>query len=228
VSEVSLAVEPREGVGKGVARKLRAAGRIPAIVYGQGKEGVKVSLDPTLLERLLQVSHAGMNTLIDLEAQGELAGRTVIVKELQRDPVYGGATHADFYEVNIDERIRVAVPIHLTGNAVGVTMGGLVDHGLREIELDCLPRAIPDEILVDVSHLEQGMSIHVGELDLPPDVECHTPAEVSVVSVVAPKAEEEPEVAELEEGELVEGEEPSEDAAEGDAAPAREERESSD
>ena len=212
MGESSIAVEVRDeqARGKGVARKLRAAGRIPGIVYGPGRDSVSISIDPTSLEQLIETSHAGVNTLIDLSGASEVSGWTVLVKELQREPVHGGLLHVDFYEVDLSSRIRVSVPIHLTGTAVGVTMGGLIDHALRALELDCLPDAIPDEILVDVAHLEQGHSIHVADLELPEDVELYSQRDLPVVSVVAPKAEEEPvEVEEV----VVEGEEPPPDEA---------------
>jgi large subunit ribosomal protein L25 len=145
------------------------------------------------------------------------------VKELQREPVRGDLLHADLFEIDQTATIRVSVPIHLTGTAPGVTMGGLIDHSLRVVELDCLPRAIPDEVVIDVAALEIGDSIHVSDLELPEGVELHTAAELSVVSVVAPKVEEEPVVEELLEGEAAEGEAAEGEGAEGEgAAPAAE------
>jgi large subunit ribosomal protein L25 len=194
VADISLAVEVREDQarGKGAARKMRAAGRIPGIVYGPGRTTVSISVDPLPLERMIETSHAGLNTLIDLAGASEVAGWTVLVKDLQREPVHGTLMHVDFYEVNLTSRITVSVPIRLTGTSVGVTMGGLLDHALRALELDCLPDAIPDEISVDVTELEQGHSIHVVDLALPAGVELHSQGDLPVVSVVAPKAEEEP------------------------------------
>ena len=200
-----MAVELRgeQERGKGVARRLRVAGRIPGVVYGPGRETVSISLDPVELDRVIKTSHAGVNTLIDLTGPSELEGRTVLAKALQRHPVYGHLMHADFYELDLNARIRVSVPIHLRGTAVGVTMGGLLDHALRELELDCHPTAIPDEILVDVSELEQGQSIHVADVKLPEEVELYSHGDLPVVSVVAPKIEEE--VVEAEEA-VAEGE----------------------
>lgn len=190
MSDVSLAVELRQGTGKGVARQLRRDGRIPGVVYGTRLAALSIHLDPRALDRLIQTSHAGINTLIALQGPSELAGKTVLVKELQREPVRGSLLHADLYEVDADARVRVSVPVHLSGTAHGVTMGGLLDHALREIEVDCLARAIPDEVVVDVSALDIGDSIHVEELVLPEGVELHTQADLPVVSVVAPRIEE--------------------------------------
>jgi large subunit ribosomal protein L25 len=221
MSETSLAVEIREGRGKGTARQLRRAERIPGIVYGSGFASVSVSLDPDKLEQLILKSHAGINTLIDLMGASEVAGKTVLVKELQRDPVRGGLLHADLFEVDPNARIRVSVPIHLEGIAHGVTMGGLIDHSLRTLELDCLPRAIPDDVVVDVSALDVGDTVHVSDIALPEGVELHTPSDLSVVSVVAPVAEEEPVTDEAIEGEAAEGAEAAaagQDAGEGAAS----------
>ncbi len=189
-----MAVEVRgeQERGKGVSRRLRAAGRIPGVVYGPGRETVSITLDPVELDRVIKTSHGGINTLIDLTGPSEVQGRTVLAKALQRHPVYGTLMHADFYELDLTARVRVSVPIHLEGIAVGVTMGGLIDHALRELELDCDPTAIPDEIIVDVSELEQGQSIHVADVELPEGVELHSQGDLPVVSVVAPKIEEEP------------------------------------
>lgn len=196
MSETSLAVEFREATGKGAARRLRRDGRIPGVVYGAEIDSVPISIDPAALDRLIRTSHAGVNTLIDLEGATQVAGKTVLVKELQREPVRGALMHADLFEVNVTETVRVSIPVHLHGTPHGVTMGGLLDHALREIEIDCLPRAIPDEVVVDVAALDVGDSIHVSDLDLPEGVELHTAADLSVVSVVAPRVEEEPSVEE--------------------------------
>lgn len=191
MAENALQVELRDGVGKGVARKLRAAGRMPAVCYGHGESTVTVSVDPTALRRLLERSDAGMNTLINLKGAG-VDGRMVLVREIQRDPVRGLYLHADFYSVNVEETVEVSVPLHIVGRAAGVELGGILDHQLREIELECLPLAIPKELEVDVSNLELGDSLHVRDIPLPEGVTLKSDPNLSVVSVVAPsKAEEE-------------------------------------
>ena len=214
----ALVAETREATGKGVARKLRADGRIPAVVYGREAETKAISIDPSALNRLLQRSGAGMNTLIELSVDD--TPRTVLVKELQRDPVRGRPLHADFYLIELDKTVEVSVPINLVGRAPGVEEGGILDHPLREIELECLPQAIPEGIDVDVSALDVGDSIHVRDLTLPQGVSVQTDENQAVASVVAPAVVEEPVVEELEEGEEAvaegeEGEEASADAAEG-------------
>jgi large subunit ribosomal protein L25 len=214
VSENQIAVEPREGTGKGVARKLRAEGRIPGVYYGGGAEPRSIHLDARALDRLLTASSAGMNTLIDLVGAG-LGGKQVLVKELQRDPVKGTLVHADFFAIDLAKAIQVSVPLHVVGNAAGLLMGGIIDHALREVELECLPGAIPEEIPVDVTPLEIGMSLHVRDIPLPGGVTLISDPDLSVVSCAAPAAAEEA---------PVEGEEAAEEeAAEGAEEPKAEE-----
>ena len=201
----ALQVEARDAVGKGVARKLRAAGRIPAVCYGKGRVSVGLALDPIALRKLLHASDAGMNTIISLEGGGSVDGTMVLVKELQRDPVRGAYLHADFYTVDLEQRVEVSVPVHITGKAIGVEAGGVLDQALREIELSCLPLAIPKELMADVTNPELGQSLHVSDIPLPQGVELKSDPMLSVVSVVAPmKEEEEPEPEEgAEEGDEV-------------------------
>lgn len=218
----SLTVAVREGSGKGVARKLRAAGRIPGVCYGPQLDTVTVQIDPQALERVLAKSGAGMNTLIDLQVEGGgvFDGRTVLVKDLQREPIYGVPLHADLYAVDLTQTIVVQVPVHITGIAHGVRVSfGILDHQLREIELECLPTAIPSEIVVDVTDLELNHSLHIRDIALPEGVELRDDPDLSVVSVVMPAAAEE--AAATEE---VEGEEGAEPAAGEEAASEGEER----
>jgi large subunit ribosomal protein L25 len=215
VAEFSIALESREETGKSPNRKLRARGRVPGVVYGTGKEPVSVSFDPNALESKIKASHAGMNTLFDLEGDAAVANRTVMVKELQREPVRGAVLHADFFEIDLTERLHVSVPIHLVGSSPGLLEGGVIEHSLRELELACLPNAIPDEVTADVSGLELGHSLHVADISLPEGVELVSDGELSVVSVLLPRAVETE--TPVEEGEGAEGEEGAE-AAEGEEA----------
>ncbi len=216
----TIPVEVREHAGKGVARKLRAVGRIPAVLYGQGHDPVSLTLEPRALERLLRSE--GHNALFELEGGDAVEGRTVLVKATQRHPVRGELMHADLFEIDVQKMITVSVAIHLVGTPVGVSLDeGLVEHTLREVELDCLPRAIPDSIDLDVTDLHLGDTLHVSDLPSLEGVEVRTQAELAVVSVVAPKVEEEPVVEELAEGEVApegegEGEGEGEDAKAGD------------
>ena len=217
MAENVLKVEVREGSGKGVARKLRAAGRIPGILYGRAKDSVPLTLDPLVLERAIQKSEAGVNTLFDLEMEGAEAGaRVVLVKDLQREPGAGFLLHADLYEVDLTQTVEVEIPIHLIGTPTGVSLeGGIMDHAHRELRIECLPRAIPDELTLDVSALAIGDSLHVSDIAIPEGVELRDDPDISVVIVAAPRKEEEEvpaEAAEGEEGAVAEGEEPKEGA----------------
>ncbi len=211
MAENELGVEVREGTGKGPARRLRAAGRIPAVCYGRGATSLGISLDPSDLDSLLRASTAGMNTLIALQMEGggQFHGKPMLVKELQRNPISGRILHADLYAVNLEETIQLSVPIHLEGAAEGVKAGGILDQTLREIELECMPQAIPEEVRLDVSELMIGQSLHVRDVLLPKGVTLLSDLDLAVVSVGTPTVVEEPE-AEVAEGELV---------AEGEAAP---------
>jgi len=189
VSETALVVEARAGLGKGAARKLRAAGKIPAVLYGRGRESLSLALDPRALDRILRAS--GANTLLDLSVEGhpEVKDTVALVKQLQRDPLRGSIVHADLYAVDLTRAVRVEVPVHLVGKARGLDFGGILEHTLRELELECLPRAIPDAIEVDVTHLEVGEAIHVRELALPEGVTMVTDADLAVVAVTVPQVE---------------------------------------
>jgi large subunit ribosomal protein L25 len=219
VAENVLSAETRSGSGKGFNRKLRVAGRIPAVVYGKGRDAQPVTLDPKALDTLLHQSGAGLNTLIDLSVAGRTD--TVLVKELQRHPVHGAFLHVDFYRVDLTQKITVSIPIHFVGKAKGVEFGGILDHPLRELEVECLPRAIPEFVEVDVSALEVGDSIHVSDLRLPEGVEVKTEGTLPVASVVLPAAEVEATPVEtIVEGEVAEGAEAAA-AAPAEGAPAK-------
>jgi large subunit ribosomal protein L25 len=192
VADYQLAIELRTQKGKGAARKLRARGRIPGVFYSGAAVAVPVELDPHSLEDVFSTSAAGMNTLIDLAGGGDLHGKLVLVKDVQRDPVRGTLLHADFYGVDVKKAIQVKVPIRLTGVPVGVALhDGILDHALRELELSCLPQAIPQEVVADVSALDIGNSLHVRDLTLPEGVELESDPDLPVVSVVPPRVEEE-------------------------------------
>ncbi len=224
MAENALSAQVRESAGKGVGRKLRAAGRIPAVLYGRGKPSVSLSLDPRLLDKLLATSEAGINTLIDLAVDGrtDLSGKVVLVKELQRHPVKGSLVHADLYEVDLTQTIEVSVPLHVVGTPRGVALdGGILDQALRELEIECLPRAIPDQIDVDVSDLGIGDSLHVRDIKLPEGVVLKSDPELSVLSVVAPQAEPTPEVVAAEAAAVAEGAPPAEGAEGAAATPAK-------
>ena len=192
MSENALQVQAREGTGKGVARKLRSAGRIPAVLYGRGRETVPIALDPRALERILRAG--GLNTLLDVtvEQRSDLGTTVALVKELQRDPLRGVITHVDLYQVDLTRAIEVDVPVHLVGKPKGIEEGGVLDHILREVRIECLPRAIPESIELDVSEMGINDTLHVSDLKLPPAVRLITDPELGVAHVAVPAAEEAP------------------------------------
>lgn len=187
MGDVQFAVEARETTGKGTNRRLRQQGLVPGVVYGGGRPATPIAFDVAKFERLLATSHGGVNTIIDLSGPSSVAGKTVIAKELQREAVRGRITHVDFYEVDLTTKIEVEVPIHLVGTPVGVVNGGVLDQQLRELELLCLPNAIPDSIEVDVSALDLGDNLHVRDLVVPEGVEVESDAELTVATVLIPR-----------------------------------------
>jgi len=224
VGDNAINVELRQEAGKGVARKLRAAGRIPGVCYRRNAESAAISLDPLVLEMLIRKASLGVNTLFDLKVAGggDFDGRQVLVKDIQRDPVSGRFLHADLYAVDLAQKIHVSIPIHLTGTAAGVTLGGILDHALRDLQIECLPDAIPEEFSVDVSELEVGQSIHVRDLSIPDGVELLGDINLSIVSVVAPAAAEEEAVVEEELEEGAEAPTEGDEGAAPDASAAKE------
>jgi len=225
MAEAALEAEVRENAGKGVARKLRAAGRIPAVVYGYETEVQSLSVDGKALMDLLEGSDAGINTLIALKVGGAKGSTTVMVRELQRDPLSGKAIHADLCAIDATNTIQVSVPVNLTGVSIGVRdSGGVLDHMMREVEVTCLPNAIPEHLELDISSLEIGDMLHVSDITLPDGATLVTDEGVGIATVHAPRAEEEVVVEEVE-GEEVEGEEgaPAEGEAEAEAEKSTEE-----
>jgi large subunit ribosomal protein L25 len=191
--EATLEAVKREGRGKNEANRLRASGRIPAVVYGTRKEGnapegVAVAVDPKSVLRILH-SDTGANTLITLKLDG--GESRVMVKEYQLDPVTHSLLHADFYQLALDRAIVVPVPILLKGEPKGVKLqGGIVDFVSREIEVECLPTEIPEHIDVDITDLALNESIRVRDLAVGPNWKPITEPETMIVHVVTIKAEE--------------------------------------
>jgi large subunit ribosomal protein L25 len=198
--EATLEAVKRETRGKNEARRLRAAGKIPAVIYGAQKEGegtndLPVAVDPKPLLRILH-SSSGLNTLINLKIDGEGESR-VLVKEFLLDPITHNMLHADFVRVNMDRRITVTVPVVVKGDARGVKVeGGVLELLHREIEIETLPGDIPNAIEIDVANLGLNDAVHVrdvaqGQRWLPV-----SDADMMVVHVIMPRAVAEPAAAE--------------------------------
>lgn len=228
-----ITATPRSDTGKGAARSHRRGGRVPGILYGHGEESISLSVDANELSRLVNAISIE-NTLVDLELEGTKQPYKVLIRELQTHPFKSDVLHIDFFHIAMDEKITVDVPLALVGVPEGVkNKGGVVDHQLREIQVSCLPSDIPEQFEVDISALDIGDSIHVGELEVG-DIEILVDPDRSVVNVLAPtvivEEEEEEELEEeMEEPEVIgrvreEGEEGAE-APEGSAEAEGEEKE---
>ena len=191
--DATLQAEKREGRGKNEARRLRASGKIPAVVYGTDKDkATEIAVDPRVLLRILH-SESGVNTLIGLEGAGLATGGKVLVKEYQLDPIDHRLLHADFYAVAMDKKLEVTIPIVLKGEPKGVKQqGGIVDFVNREIEVECLPADIPEHIDVDITELMLHQGIRVRDLPKSDKWSPVSEPEMMIVHVVTVKAEEAP------------------------------------
>ena len=194
----------REHFGKSGCKQVRKAGSVPGIVYKSGKKGVSVQVEKRDLWKALH-TEAGENAIINMDITGDekKLKKTVIVQEIQVDPVSDEVVHVDFHEISLKEKLKVNVPVVAKGEAVGVREEeGVLTQVLWEIEIECLPTAIPEHIIVHVDNLHVGDAIHIKDVEFPTDVHVLEDPEKVVVSVHIPKVEEEeePEVSE-EEGE---------------------------
>lgn len=186
MKEITFKVSARKEAGKEKAKKLRAQGMLPGVVYGEGG-AVPIVFNAHEFEVLWHAAR-GENVLINLEIQnGGVETKKSLVREIQREPVWGKILHVDFQHISLTKKITVKVPVHLVGTAVGVKdTGGILQHTFRELEVSCLPTEIPQHIDVDVTNLKIGDSIHVRDLKLSPGIQILVDGDLSVVSVVPP------------------------------------------
>lgn len=223
MAEVKLPAERRTEVGKGAARRTRAAGRVPGIVYGKGMEPVAVDVSRRELVTAFH-SDAGMNTLLDIELEGKTT--LALARELQRDPIKGTLLHVDFVKIDAKEAVEVEVPVHMIGEAPGQKEGGVLENPLFQLHVRCLPLEVPESIEVDISSLNIGDALRVQDITTDDKFEILNDPEAAVVAIAAPVSEEELEAMEAAAGgpamegvEAPEGEEvPAAEAAEGEAA----------
>nr|MBN2278850.1 50S ribosomal protein L25 [candidate division Zixibacteria bacterium] len=214
MDEIRLSAEKRIGTGKGTSRQLRMKGFIPGVLYGPEVEPFSLSLNNKELAALMRTGNSSRK-LIDLLVNGENDSRKVIIRDLQRDPVSGDFKHVDLYQVSMKKKLTVPVRIHLIGTPEGVKLGGILQHIIREIEVECLPTDIPDRIDLDVSSLMIGDVIHVSELSLE-KVEILDNPKRTIVTVVPPTVIKTAAETAAEAG-VVEGEEVAEGEGEGTA-----------
>lgn len=191
MERMSLAALPRLEIGKNAVKRVRHAGRVPAVLYGRGRAPVALSVDRKALMSALH-TEAGRNVLIDLQVQndGGQTVDTVMIAEIQHDHLRREVLHLDLHQISLTEEVEARVRVVLTGTPEGVTAsGGILEQHLREVEVRCLPTAIPEHIAVDVQGLRLGASLHVSDLPPTEGVEILTPAEEVIAAVVAPEEE---------------------------------------
>ncbi|GEL73568.1 50S ribosomal protein L25/general stress protein Ctc [Myxococcus virescens] len=186
VNTSTLEAKPREGSGKGVARRLRAEGLIPAVVYGKHLEKpVHISVNPKAVRQAINTPHK-FNTLIQIKVEG--GDRQVLLKDYQMDPVTRAILHADFLDVRPTDKVKVNVPLVLSGRAQGVADGGLLTQARREIEVWSLPGAIPEKLEVDVTPMKIAEVLHINDLKLPEGVSVKTNVNYTLAVISAPEA----------------------------------------
>lgn len=203
--EAILQAEPRTETGKGPAHRLRASGRVPAVLYGAGVDATPIHVSAL---DLLHVFHAmgQASVLVDLKLNGN--EYLTIAREIQRDLIHNRFIHIDFMAVNRDEKITVSVELHEVGDSEGVHAGGVIEHHLREVEIECLPANVPPRVEFDISKLKIGDAVRIGDLVPPEGVEFLTDPDTMILAVV------EPAVMDTELDLAVAGEEAPEEAAE--------------
>jgi large subunit ribosomal protein L25 len=186
--DITVAAESRDSRGKNEARRLRVAGKIPAVVYGAGKDAVPVSIDPKELSRILR-SDTGHNTIFNLAiSSGETT--PVMAVDWQNDPLRGNLLHADLKRIDLTRRLSVRVPVQITGEPKGVKLqGGLLEIITRDVEIECLPDEIPASFTIDVTELMISQNVRASEIPLTGSAKLVSPAEAVLAHVVALRAE---------------------------------------
>lgn len=189
MAEVTLEVTRREETGKEVAKKLRRDGKVPAVVYGGRKDPVAITVDRKAVSELVTKSEHGVRSVFLLKMAGSDQQRHAMIKEITIDPISRKMKHIDFVRVVMDELIKVTVPVHITGTAIGVKEGGILDWQVREVHIETLPTSIPDSIDVDVSALNGHDYLRIKDLVLPEGSKVLDDPERVVVGVTHAKAE---------------------------------------
>jgi large subunit ribosomal protein L25 len=197
MERMKITGEYRDDTGKGVARKLRKDGKIPAVIYGHKKDPVGLAVKALDLNRIVHGHRESV--MVDLTIKGKASEKcSAIIRDVQIHPATGAILHVDFQRVDLDEKVRVGVSIILTGDAKGVKDGGgILEHGLREVNVICTPTTIPETLEIDVSDLDIGHSIHIRDIAVShPELEFVDPPDSALATVVPPIVEVKPEAAE--------------------------------
>jgi large subunit ribosomal protein L25 len=211
MAEVTLEVTRRESTGKEQAKKLRRDGKVPAVVYGGHREPVAITVDRKSVSELIQKSEHGIRSVFLLKMSGTDQQRHAMIKELTIDPISRRMKHIDFVRVIMDEKVKVTIPVHVTGTAIGVKEGGLLDFQVRELHVECLPNAIPDSIDVDVTALGGHDYYRIKDLKLPEGVKVLDDEERVVVGVTHARVEAEPVADAVAEPEVIKKGKPDDD-----------------
>jgi len=192
MKSVALKAYPRAQVQRAEVTKLRRAGRVPATIYGRLAKPQNLEVNSKEFADLLHHS-ASENLLVDLSVENDARSkRLALVQEIQHHPLDGKVLHVDFHEVAEDEKVTVQVPVETTGEAAGVKVGGgVLEHVLFKLKVRCLPKNLPEQIVIDVTALEIGKAVHLGDIKPPEGVEILGDKHITVVAVAAPRAEEE-------------------------------------
>ena len=184
---VSLSATTRQATGKGGARQTRFRGKVPAVIYGHGRDTQSLELEAKALEKALHGIEPA-STIIELSVDGKTA--KTLIREIQRHPIRPDIIHVDFFEIHASEKVKLKVPVHLMGNPDGVrNAGGVLDQVTREVEIEVLPENIPDRVELDVTALKIGDSLHVRDLTIP-NAKILTETDLTIATVVPPRAEE--------------------------------------
>jgi large subunit ribosomal protein L25 len=189
MAEITLEVQDRNDGGKGVARKLRAQGQIPAVVYGGHRDPAKITVDRKSVAELIHKSEHGVRSIFLLKMAGTDQQRHAMIKDIQMDPISRKMQHIDFVRVVMDEKIKTTVPVHIVGTAQGVKEGGILDWHIRDLHIECFPNQIPDKIDVDVTNLGSHDFLCVRDLQLPEGVKVMEDGDRNIVGVTQMKAE---------------------------------------
>jgi large subunit ribosomal protein L25 len=191
MEQILIRADKRDLKGKGVARKLRKDGKIPAVLYGRGLEAVSITVLSKDWEKLGKQKRKNVIFNMELHGDKDVENRPVMVKEIQKGFLGGKVLHIDFLQVSMERMIEVEIPIHLKGKSKGEVNGGIIEIHLRSMRVECLPTQIPEEIAVDISDLEIGDSFHVNQISIS-GVKLLEGADVAIVTIIPPAVEEKP------------------------------------
>jgi large subunit ribosomal protein L25 len=188
---LDLSAEKRQRTGTGAMGRLRKEGLIPAVLYGRTHASAFLKVNTKIFTKIVEHS-ASENILVNLKIDGEAAEQLALVQEVQHDHLKGGILHVDFHAIAADEEIHAEVPVNLTGTPVGIKAGGLLEYIHHNLEVRCLPKFLPDALILDVTHLNVGESVHVRDIPLPEGVRTNMGGDVVIALIAEPKVEAEP------------------------------------